>query len=65
VFDLPESDIPRFREFAKSRAESCIDEIDNWLEDHSSRKGVRRRVEAGIHVYGYVGSMPNAASGQD
>jgi len=56
VFDLPEKEVARFREFAKSRAESCLEEIDNWLEDHSTQKGRQRRVEAGVHIYGYVGS---------
>lgn len=62
VFDLPESEVPKFREFAKRRAESCLEEIDNWLEDHNERKGRKRTVEAGVHVYGYVGSAQNAAS---
>jgi hypothetical protein len=57
VFNLPEKEIPHFREFAKNRAESWLEEIDNWLEDHSSPKGRQRRVEAGVHVYGYVGSV--------
>jgi hypothetical protein len=56
VFDLPENEVPKFREFAKSRAESCLEEIDNWLEDHSTHNSRRRRVEAGVHIYGYVGS---------
>jgi hypothetical protein len=62
VFDLPEKEVPKFREFAKSRAESCLEEIDNWLEDHSTHKGRRRRVEAGVHIYGYVGSLRTIAS---
>jgi hypothetical protein len=62
VFDLPERELPRFREFAKSRAESCLEEIDNWLEDHSTRKGRHRRVEAGVHIYGYVGSLQRSTS---
>jgi len=62
VFDLPEKEVPKFREFAKSRAESCLEEIDNWLEDHSSPKGRHRRVEAGVHIYGYVESLQPVAS---
>jgi hypothetical protein len=62
VFDLPEREVPKFREFAKSRAENCLEEIDNWLEDHSAAKGRQRTVEAGVHVYGYVGSVQNPAS---
>jgi hypothetical protein len=55
IFDLPEEEVPSFREFAKNRAETCLEEIDNWLEDHRAREGRQRRVEAGVHVYGYVG----------
>ncbi len=62
VFDLPEKEVPKFREFAKRRAESCLEEIDNWLEDHSSPKGRQRKVEAGVHIYGYVGSLQTIAS---
>jgi len=62
VFDLPEKEVPKFREFAKSRAESCLEEIDNWLEDHSTHNGRQRRVEAGVHIYGYVGSLQTIAS---
>jgi len=62
VFDLPASEVPKFREFAKSRAESCLEEIDNWLEDHSTRTNRQRRVEAGVHIYGYVGSLPTPGS---
>ena len=36
--------------------ECQLSDIDNWLEDHSAPKGRQRRVEAGVHVYGYVGS---------
>lgn len=54
VFDLPEKEVAHFREFTKSRAESWLEEIDNWLEDHSAPSGRQRRVEAGVHVYGYV-----------
>jgi hypothetical protein len=61
VFDLPEEEVPKFREFAKSRAESYLEEIDNWLEDHSTPKGGQPRVEAGVHVYGYVGSLETIA----
>lgn len=53
VFDLPAKEVSNFRVFAKNRAESWLEEIDNWLEDHQT-PGRRRRVEAGIHVYGYV-----------
>lgn len=62
VFDLPEKEVPKFREFAKSRAESCLEEIDNWLEDHSAHSGRQRRVEAGVHIYGYVGNLQTIAS---
>jgi hypothetical protein len=62
VFNLPEKEVPKFREFAKSRAENCLEEIDNWLEDHSTRTGHQRRVEAGVHIYGYVGSLWTVAS---
>lgn len=56
VFNLPENEVSRFRVFAKTRAESWLEEIDNWLEDHDAPRGRRRRVEAGVHVYGYVRS---------
>ena len=62
VFDLPEKEVPRFREFSKACSESWMAQIDNWLEDHSAPKGRQRRVEAGIHVYGYVGSVQKIAS---
>ena len=61
VFDLPEREVPNFREFAKSRAESCLEEIDNWLEDHSVPKSRQRKVEAGVHVYGYVRGVEKGA----
>lgn len=62
VFDLPEKEIRHFREFSKSCSESWIAQIDNWLEDHSAPKGRQRRVEAGIHVYGYVGRSQKIAA---
>lgn len=62
VFDLPEKEVPRFREFAKNRTESWLEEIDNWLEDHSAPTRSQHTVEAGVHVYGYVGSLENLAS---
>lgn len=62
VFNLPEKDVSHFREFAKSRAANCLEEIDNWLEDRDAPSGKRRRVEAGVHVYGYVGSMDSVTS---
>lgn len=63
VFDLPEKEVSHFREFSKNCSESWMAQIDNWLEDHSAPKGRQRRVEAGIHVYGYVGSVQKIASG--
>jgi Family of unknown function (DUF6502) len=54
VFNLPEDQASKFRAFAKKRAQSWLEEIDNWLEDHDAPKGRGRRVEAGVHVYGYV-----------
>lgn len=64
VFNLPEDEASRFRVFAKSRAESWLEEIDNWLEDHDAPRGRRRRVEAGVHVYGYVRSARKAIAGE-
>jgi hypothetical protein len=61
VFDLPEKEVPHFREFSKNCTESWMEQIDNWLEDHSQPKGRQRRVEAGVHVYGYVGTVKNGA----
>ena len=57
VFNLPEEEVSNFRLFAKKRAESWLEEIDNWLEDHDAPTGRRRRVEAGVHVHGYVRSV--------
>lgn len=54
VFNLPEKEVPRFRDFAKKRAKSWLEEIDNWLEDHDAPGRRRRKVQAGVHVYGYV-----------
>ena len=54
VFNLPEDQASRFRVFAKKRAQSWLEEIDNWLEDHDAPEANGRRVEAGVHVYGYV-----------
>lgn len=54
VFNLPEREVSRFRDFAKRRAKSWLEEIDNWLEDHDEPKRRQRRVQAGVHVYGYV-----------
>jgi len=56
VFHLPEKEATNFRLFAKKRAESWLEEIDNWLEDHDAPSARGRRVEAGVHVYGYVRS---------
>jgi len=56
VFNLPEDQASRFRVFAKKRAQSWLEEIDNWLEDHDAPNARGRRVEAGVHVYGYVRS---------
>lgn len=60
VYNLPEDEVSSFRVFAKTRAESWLEEIDNWLEDHDAPGGRRRRVEAGVHVYGYVRSVRGA-----
>jgi hypothetical protein len=60
VFNLPENEVSSFRAFAKTRAESWLEEIDNWLEDHDAPKGKRRRVEAGVHVHAYVRSEKTA-----
>jgi hypothetical protein len=54
VFDLPEAELPRFREFTKHCTRSCIEQIDNWLEDRSVRASRGRRVEAGVHVYSFT-----------
>lgn len=56
VFNLPVTQASTFRAFAKKRAESWLEEIDNWLEDHDAPTGRGRRVEAGVHVYAYVKS---------
>jgi Family of unknown function (DUF6502) len=53
VFHLPEKEVPVFREFVKRRATSWLEEMDNWLEDHDE-PGQRRRMQAGVHVFGYV-----------
>ena len=53
VFHLPEKEVPMFRDFVKRRAASWLEEMDNWLEDHDE-PGRRRRVQAGVHVFGYV-----------
>jgi len=57
VFFLPEKEVPNFREFAKGRAESWLEEIDNWLEDHNAPPSRRGRVQAGVHVYGYAAGL--------
>jgi Family of unknown function (DUF6502) len=62
VFNLPEKEVSNFRLFAKKRAEAWLEEIDNWLEDHDAPAGRRRRVEAGVHVHGYVRSATRNAS---
>jgi hypothetical protein len=59
VFNLPKKDVLRFQQFAKSRAESWLEEIDNWLEDRNALSRQRRKVEAGVHVYGYVKTAPH------
>ena len=56
VFNLPAGQASKFHAFAKKRAESWLEEIDNWLEDHDAPKARGRRVEAGVHVYAYVKS---------
>lgn len=53
VFHLPEKEVPLFRDFVKTRATNWLEEMDNWLEDHDS-PGRARRVQAGVHVFGYV-----------
>jgi hypothetical protein len=63
VFNLPEDEVSSFRVFVKTRAESWLEEIDNWLEDHDAPKSRRRRVEAGVHVYGYVRSARKTPGG--
>lgn len=54
VFNLPTKDVLTFQELAKNRAERWLEEIDNWLEDRNAPHTHRHRVEAGVHVYGYV-----------
>jgi hypothetical protein len=54
VFNLPELAVPRFRDFVKRRTASWLEEMDNWLEDHDEPSRRRRRVQAGVHVFGYV-----------
>ncbi len=54
VFNLPEKEVPRFRDFLKRRTASWLEEMDNWLEDHDEPERRRRRVQAGVHVFGYV-----------
>lgn len=56
VFNLPVDQASKFRAFAKNRAQSWLEEIDNWLEDHDAPRGRGRRVEAGVHVYAYFKS---------
>jgi hypothetical protein len=53
VFHLPNKEVPQFRDFVKRRATSWLEEMDNWLEDHDE-PGKGRRVQAGVHVFGYV-----------
>lgn len=53
VFHLPEKEVPLFRDFVKRRTASWLEEMDNWLEDHDE-PGRHRRVQAGVHVFGYV-----------
>jgi hypothetical protein len=62
VFNLPEREVSSFQAFAKTRSESWLEEIDNWLEDHDAPGGRRRRVEAGVHVHTYVRSARQAFS---
>jgi len=54
VFNLPEREVPRFRDFVKRRTASWLEEMDNWLEDHDEPARRRQRVQAGVHVFGYV-----------
>lgn len=54
VFNLPTKDVSKFQVFAKDRAERWLEEIDNWLEDRNAPNADRHKVEAGVHVYGYV-----------
>jgi len=56
VFNLPVNEASSFRIFAKRSADSWLEEIDNWLEDHDAPEARGRRVEAGVHVYAYVKS---------
>ena len=57
VFNLPVKEVPKFRDFVKRRAEGWLFEIDNWLEDHDEPTSRRRRVQAGVHVYGYASGV--------
>lgn len=63
VFHLPKKDVATFQIFAKNRAERWLEEIDNWLEDRDARNARRHRVEAGVHVYGYVVAPEKRISG--
>jgi hypothetical protein len=61
VLHLPPAKIAKFREFAKGRAGSWLEEIDDWLQDHDAATPARGGVEVGVHVYSYA--VPKRSNG--
>lgn len=54
VLNLPKAEVSNFREFARQRAQSLLDEVDNWLQDRDVTMTHGKGIEAGLHVCTYA-----------
>lgn len=58
VPNLKRSHLQAFRDFSNQQGEALIDTTNDWLESHrrlSSNKERKATIEAGLHVFAYVG----------
>lgn len=57
VLFLPEKYVPLWRSLAKERAQTFLEGMDNWLEDHASKDDAEPVREVGMHVHCYTGDL--------
>ena len=50
---IPESQLPAFDKFIRSRGQMFADDIDNWLADWD-KKGIADGVKTGVGIYHYI-----------
>lgn len=63
VFNLPEKYVPLWRTVARERAQTFLEGVDNWLEDHARRNDAGPVREVAMHCFAYTEDSRGSKAG--